>query len=100
MSFLFQIINLILRSFFFHDALADTFDNVLLINKLDSLVANGREVSAASSKSKSGVKSLGKMLTKPLDKFKPEAIAQYLITIPLNGQSGRRRISSLPVAFP
>lgn len=80
-----QIINLVLKTFFFSDALVETFDNVLLMNKLDNLVANGRELNAASSKSKNGIKSLGKSITKPLDKFSPEAIAQYLITIPLNG---------------
>lgn len=59
---------------------------MLLIKGLDSLVATGRELSQPGAGAKGG-KALGKLLTKPLNKLSPEAIAKYLLTIPLNGAS-------------
>lgn len=60
---------------------------MLLIKGLDSLVATGRELSQPGGAGAKGGKALGKLLTKPLNKLSPEAIAKYLLTIPLNGAS-------------
>ncbi|KAG7086732.1 hypothetical protein E1B28_002665 [Marasmius oreades] len=56
------------------------FDAVLLQKGQESLVARGREVKSSSS----GVKTLGKSFTKPLDRFSKDGILRYLLSIPLN----------------
>lgn len=59
------------------------FDTVLLDQGLDTLVATGREISPKGS----GRKVAGAMkakLTSPLQKFSPQALVKYLLTIPLN----------------
>ncbi|CED84431.1 hypothetical protein [Phaffia rhodozyma] len=76
------IISIVLKAFLFNTTLAETFDNVLLIKGQDELVSKGREISQA--KAGQSGKTLGKMVMKPLDKFKPAAIIKYLISIPLN----------------
>ena len=89
------IISQVLKTFLLSDTLTETFDAVLLERGLDSLVAKGREVPQQSAGSKGG-KSLGKLLTKPLNKFKPEAIIKYLMTIPLNGALSVLALFRLP----
>jgi Protein of unknown function (DUF540). len=44
------------------------------------LVQAGREVQSSSS----GAKTLGKSLAKPLNRFSPENIIRYIISLPLN----------------
>lgn len=54
-------------------------DAVLLQQGNESLVSKGREV-----KSRSGAKSLGKAITKPLSRFSKDGILRYIISLPLN----------------
>lgn len=54
-------------------------DAVLLQQGNENLVACGREV-----KSKSGIKMLGRSITKPLNRFSKEGILRYIISLPLN----------------
>jgi hypothetical protein len=89
------VINIILKNFIFADVLVEVFDNVLLINGLDDLVKNGRELSS-SSNSKGG-KQLGKLISKPFDRLQPAAIVKYLMSLFLNGTSSR---SSFVCPFP
>lgn len=44
------------------------------------LVEGGREIQTSSG----GVKKLGKSLSKPLDRFSPQGIIRYLMSLPLN----------------
>ncbi|KAK7043786.1 hypothetical protein VNI00_008398 [Paramarasmius palmivorus] len=56
-------------------------DAVLLQQGHEALVAKGRLVKGEQS---SGIKTLGKSITKPLNRFSKEGIVRYLISIPLN----------------
>lgn len=61
------------------------FDTVLLDRDLSTLVSTGRNL--GSTGPGKGSKAIGKMtakLTSPLQKFSPEALVKYLLTIPLN----------------
>ena len=55
-------------------------DAVLLQQGNESLVARGREVKSNSS----GMKLLGKSITKPLNRFSKDGLVRYLLSIPLN----------------
>lgn len=81
------LINQVLKNFVLADTLDETFDRVLISKGLDSLVAKGRETPAGGKKSGNKGGKLGKSLMKPLNKFKPDEIVKYLLTIPLNGSS-------------
>lgn len=73
------IINGIARAMFIDDALVDLFDAVLLEENATSLVQKEREV-----KTSGGVRRLGKVLHRPLQKFTPRAIVSYFLWLPLN----------------
>ncbi|EJD07451.1 uncharacterized protein FOMMEDRAFT_100704 [Fomitiporia mediterranea MF3/22] len=76
------IINTLARAFLLEQALYDVFDATLVCEGQEALVSRGREVRPG--KKSEGAKKLGKMLTKPLQKFSPAGIAQYLFMLPLN----------------
>lgn len=67
------------RTFYIEPALEDTFDSVLLAQGHEDLVSKGRQI-----KGKGATKSLGRALSRPLRSFSPQAIARYLISLPLN----------------
>lgn len=71
----------ILSSLFLSDKKDLLFDTVLLDLGLDDIVSNGREVGSAGSGKFTALKS---KLSSPLQKFSPEALFKYLISIPLN----------------
>ncbi|ESK96821.1 hypothetical protein Moror_6617 [Moniliophthora roreri MCA 2997] len=75
------LISLVTKIFFLEAAKDKIFDAVLLQQGHESLVARGRVVKAGQS---SGIKTLGKSITKPLNRFTKEGIIRYLISIPLN----------------
>jgi len=63
------------------------FDTVLLDKDLSALVSTGRNLPSGGGGGGKGGKAIGKMtakLTSPLQKFSPEALVKYLLTIPLN----------------
>ncbi|KAF5324551.1 hypothetical protein D9611_004475 [Ephemerocybe angulata] len=74
------LVTLVSRSFFLNEAQDKIFDAVLLQQGNMQLVENGREVQSSSS----GVKKLGKSLSKPLNRFTPEGIVRYIVSLPLN----------------
>ncbi|THH09730.1 hypothetical protein EW145_g1794 [Phellinidium pouzarii] len=76
------IINALSRVFLLDQALLDLFDATLVCESQESLVAKGRELKPG--QKSEGTKRLGKMLTKPLQKFSPSNIIEYLIMLPLN----------------
>ena len=76
-STLFTILS---KSFLIEDALVDTFDGVLVSKNTTNLVSEGRQM-----KGGSGVMGkLGKLTTKPFQKFTPTAIIRYFMYLPLN----------------
>ncbi|TDL23745.1 hypothetical protein BD410DRAFT_897353 [Rickenella mellea] len=76
------VIVLLAKAFILQGALVDVFDATLVHEGQTSLVAKGRELKSGSNKE--GVKKLGTMLTKPLQKFSPEQLLEYVIMLPLN----------------
>lgn len=74
------LINLISRNFLIQDALIDTFDGTLVTRECTDLVSSGRQVESRGD----AVARLGKLMTRPLAKFKPSAIIRYLLYLPLN----------------
>ncbi|TEB36037.1 hypothetical protein FA13DRAFT_1902342 [Coprinellus micaceus] len=68
------------RAFFLSEAQDKIFDAVLLQRGNVQLVEAGREVTTTGG----GVKKLGKSLSKPLDRFSPQSLIRYLVTMPLN----------------
>ncbi|KAL5513089.1 ADE17 [Sanghuangporus vaninii] len=76
------IINAIARAYLLEHALYDVFDATLVSEGQETLVSRGRELKPGSKSA--GTKKLGKMLTKPLQKFSPSGIVEYLFMLPLN----------------
>lgn len=76
------ITNLLSRSFLVEDALMDTFDGTLIARGQEPLVAEGRQVKPRSSGD--AIARLGKVITKPFSKLKPQVIVRSLILLPLN----------------
>lgn len=74
------IINLISRTFLIQDALVDTFDGTLVSRQCTDLVADGRQVKAG----KDPIARLGKVISRPFEKYTPSAIIKYLLYLPLN----------------
>ncbi|KAL0578419.1 hypothetical protein V5O48_003569 [Marasmius crinis-equi] len=72
--------SLVTKMFFLGPAQDKIFDAVLLQQGNEALVARGREVKT----NPSGMKTLGKTITKPLDRFSRDGIIRYLLSIPLN----------------
>lgn len=63
---------------------APPVDAVLLQQGHDALVERGRTVS----KTRGGIRKLGKSVTAPLSRFGPAGIARYLVSLPLNALPG------------
>lgn len=74
------LVSLVSRTFFLNEAQDKIFDAVLVQQGNAQLVESGREIRSSSS----GVKSLGKSLSKPLNKFSPEGVLRYIVSLPLN----------------
>ncbi|CAG7851027.1 SubName: Full=Uncharacterized protein {ECO:0000313/EMBL:CCA74090.1} [Serendipita indica DSM 11827] len=68
------------KAFWLGSALESLFDEVLLRQGLTKLVSRGRELQSDGQHGKR----LGKVLTKPLDRFSKENIIRWLISLPLN----------------
>ncbi|KAJ5151222.1 uncharacterized protein N7482_010474 [Penicillium canariense] len=77
------ITNILSRSFLVEDALLDTFDGTLIARDLEPLVAQGRQVKPQSG-GRDAMARLGKMISKPLARFTPQALFRSLIYLPLN----------------
>jgi len=75
----YAVITFVSKVFFFGRVQDKIFDAVLLQQGNETLVSRGREV-----KSRSGAKSLGKEITKPLNRFSKAGMLRYLISLPLN----------------
>lgn len=58
----------------------EIFDATLLQLGHDALVGKGRQFTTSSS----GIKKLGKSVTKPLEKFSTAGIVRYIVSLPLN----------------
>lgn len=76
-----NVIVSILSSFLLTDKKDLLFDTVLLDQGMDEIVSNGRELSPSGG---GKFKALKSKLSSPLQKFSPEALIKYLISIPLN----------------
>ncbi|KAJ3502016.1 hypothetical protein NMY22_g18730 [Coprinellus aureogranulatus] len=74
------LVTLVSRSFFLNEAQDKIFDAVLLQQGNTQLVEAGREITSTGG----GVKKLGKSLAKPLDRFSPQSLIRYLVSLPLN----------------
>ncbi|KAJ5825388.1 hypothetical protein N7474_002526 [Penicillium riverlandense] len=77
------ITNILSRSFLGEDALLDTFDGTLIARDQESLVAQGRQIKSRSG-GRAAVARLGKTLTRPLARMRPQALLRSLIYLPLN----------------
>ncbi|KZS96996.1 hypothetical protein SISNIDRAFT_406774 [Sistotremastrum niveocremeum HHB9708] len=77
------IVTTVAKSFLLEHALLDVFDATLVSEGQEALVSKGRELKPGKS-GLEGVKKLGKSISKPLQKFSPEHIIQYVIFLPLN----------------
>ncbi|CAG8762058.1 11971_t:CDS:2, partial [Acaulospora colombiana] len=73
--------SVVAKIFWLGDAMETLFDEVLLRNGMTKLVSRGRELK---SEGGSHGKKLGKLLTKPLDRFSKENIIRWLVSLPLN----------------
>lgn len=76
----YAIILTVTKTFLLGNAQDRLFDAVLIQRGHEHLVENGREISVNSS----GIKKLGKAVTKPLDRFSKEGIMRYIVSLPLN----------------
>jgi len=70
------------KAFVLQNALLDIFDATLVCEGQEFLVAKGREVKPGGRHA--GLKKLGGMVSKPVQRVSPAAIAEYLIMLPLN----------------
>lgn len=77
------ITNILSRSFLVEDALVDTFDGTLVARDQESLVAQGRQIKSQSG-GRAAVARLGKTLTRPLARMRPQSLLRSLIYLPLN----------------
>jgi hypothetical protein len=68
------------KSLWLGGAMEHLFDEVLLRQGLTKLVSGGRQID----KGKGHGKQLGKLLTRPLERFSKESIIRWLISLPLN----------------
>jgi hypothetical protein len=74
------IFSVLSKNFLIDDALIDTFDGTLLCRNQTTLVSKERQVKSGSDP----VGKLGKLMTKPFQKFTPSAIIRYFMYLPLN----------------
>jgi hypothetical protein len=74
------IFSVLSKNFLIDDALIDTFDGTLLCRNLNTLVQNERQVKSGND----AVGKLGKLVSKPFQKFTPAAIIRYFMYLPLN----------------
>ncbi|KAJ5128617.1 hypothetical protein N7448_002333 [Penicillium atrosanguineum] len=77
------ITNLLSRSFLLEDALLDTFDGTLIARNQEPLLAQGRQIKPQSG-GRTAAARLGKMLSRPFTRLKPQALLRSLIYLPLN----------------
>ncbi|KAJ5896906.1 uncharacterized protein N7473_006305 [Penicillium subrubescens] len=77
------ITNLLSRSFVVEDALIDTFDGTLVARGQEPLVAQGRQLKPQTG-GRDSIARLGKIISRPLARFTPQAIIRSLIYLPLN----------------
>ncbi|KAI9852651.1 MAG: hypothetical protein M1838_006108 [Thelocarpon superellum] len=75
------LITIISKNFLIEDALLDTFDGTLVAQKMTDLVSEGRQIHPNAA---NPIGKLGKLATKPLAKFAPQAIIRYFLYLPLN----------------
>ncbi|TFK42803.1 hypothetical protein BDQ12DRAFT_597801 [Crucibulum laeve] len=73
------LITMVSKAFFLSAAQDRIFDAVLIQQGNEKLVSRGREV-----RTSSGFKTLGKSVTKPLNRLSKEGILRYIISLPLN----------------
>jgi len=77
------ITNVVSKGFFIEDALINTFDGTLLIRDQQNLVSQGRILNPRGNAA-DVIGRLGKILTKPFNKFTFSAIIRYFMYLPLN----------------
>ncbi|KAJ5485632.1 hypothetical protein N7539_005620 [Penicillium diatomitis] len=77
------ITNFLSRSLLVEGALVDTFDGTLMARGQDTLVSQGRQIKPRSGGA-DAVARLGKVISRPLARFTPQAIFRSLIYLPLN----------------
>lgn len=70
------------KVFLIEDSLIDTFDGTLVARGDSALVAKERTVKSSSAGDAIG--RLGKLVSKPFQKFTPSALIRYLMYLPLN----------------
>ncbi|KAJ3890616.1 hypothetical protein GG344DRAFT_49110 [Lentinula edodes] len=68
------------KMFILEDAQDKLFDAVLLQQGHEALVSSDRPVKS----SRSGIKTIGKSVTKPLNRFSKDGLIRYIISLPLN----------------
>ena len=70
------------KALLIEDSLIDTFDGTLVARNQQALVS--RERTVKSNKAGDAIARLGKLASKPFQKFAPTALIRYLMYLPLN----------------
>lgn len=70
------------KALLIEDSLIDTFDGTLVARDQTALVEKDRTVK--SNKAGGAISRLGKLVSKPFQKFTPKALIRYLMYLPLN----------------
>ncbi|KAF4548518.1 Etoposide-induced protein 2.4 (EI24)-like protein [Elsinoe fawcettii] len=68
------------KTFLIEDSLVDTFDGTLLAKGQTELIASNRQVKSGGDP----IARLGKLVSKPFQRFTPSAIIRYFMYLPLN----------------
>ncbi|PSK34820.1 hypothetical protein B9Z65_1403 [Elsinoe australis] len=68
------------KTFLIEDSLVDTFDGTLVSKGQSELVASNRQVKSGGD----SIARLGKLVSKPFQRFTPSAIIRYVMYLPLN----------------
>ncbi|PNS19680.1 hypothetical protein CAC42_7524 [Sphaceloma murrayae] len=68
------------KAFLIEDSLVDTFDGTLVSKGQTELIASNRQVKSGSDP----IARLGKLVSKPFQRFTPSAIIRYFMYLPLN----------------
>ncbi|KAJ3751695.1 hypothetical protein EV360DRAFT_56502 [Lentinula raphanica] len=76
----YALVVIVTKMFILEDAQDKIFDAVLLQQGHEALVSSARHVRSG----RSGIKTIGRSVTKPLNRFTKNGLIRYLISLPLN----------------
>ncbi|KAJ3981474.1 hypothetical protein F5890DRAFT_1417604 [Lentinula detonsa] len=76
----YALVVMVTKMFILEDAQDKIFDAVLLQQGHEALVSSARRIKSG----RSGIKTIGRSVTKPLNRFTKDGLIRYLISLPLN----------------